>query len=46
VRELGGKVEEMDVGGDDEASTARFGAFKFCRDDQDSPFGLHQPPAI
>lgn len=44
VRELGGKVEEMDVGGD-ETSTTRFGAFRFCRDDQGSPFGLHQPPA-
>jgi predicted enzyme related to lactoylglutathione lyase len=43
VRELGGTVEEMDVEGDDE-STARFGSFKLCRDDQGSPFGLHQPP--
>ena len=44
VRELGGTVEETDVG-DDEASVARFGRFKLCRDDQGSPFGLHQPPA-
>jgi len=44
VRELGGTVEEADVG-DDEASVARFGRFKLCRDDQGSPFGLHQPPA-
>jgi predicted enzyme related to lactoylglutathione lyase len=43
VRELGGSVEEMDVEGD-EASQARFGRFKLCRDDQGSPFGLHQPP--
>ena len=43
VRELGGEVEEMDVEGDD-ASVARFGRFKLCRDDQGSPFGLHQPP--
>jgi predicted enzyme related to lactoylglutathione lyase len=43
VRELGGEVEEMDVeGGED--SIARFGRFKLCRDDQGSPFGLHQPP--
>jgi uncharacterized protein len=44
VRELGGTVEEMDVEGD-EASQAEFGRFKLCRDDQGSPFGLHQPPA-
>ena len=44
VRELGGTVEDMDVeGGED--SIARFGRFKLCRDDQKSPFGLHQPPA-
>ncbi|HEX2373734.1 MAG TPA: VOC family protein [Actinomycetota bacterium] len=44
VRELGGTVEGMDVEGDQE-SVARFGRFKLCRDDQGSPFGLHQPPA-
>jgi predicted enzyme related to lactoylglutathione lyase len=44
VRELGGDVEEMDVEGDD-ASIARFGRFRLCRDDQGSPFGLHQPPS-
>jgi predicted enzyme related to lactoylglutathione lyase len=43
VRELGGVVEEMDVQGDEE-SVARWGRFKLCRDDQGSPFGLHQPP--
>jgi predicted enzyme related to lactoylglutathione lyase len=43
VRELGGAVEEMDIEGDEE-SVAQFGRFRLCRDDQDSPFGLHQPP--
>lgn len=44
VRELGGTVEDIDAGGEDE-SIERFGRFKFCRDDQGSPFGLHQLPA-
>ena len=44
VRDLGGSVEEMDVEGD-EASQARFGRFKLCRDDHGSPFGLHQRAA-
>lgn len=44
VRELGGTVDDIDVEGD-ESSVARFGRFKLCRDDQGSPFGLHQPPA-
>jgi uncharacterized protein len=44
VRELGGTVEEVDVEGGEE-SQRRFGRFKLCRDDQGSPFGLHQPPA-
>ena len=44
LRELGGTVEELDAEGDAD-STARFGRFKICRDDQGSPFGLHQPPA-
>lgn len=43
VRELGGTVEEIDIEGDADA-IARFGRFKLCRDDQGSPFGLHQPP--
>jgi uncharacterized protein len=44
VRELGGEVEEIeDVEGDEESS-ARFGRFKLCRDDQGSVFGLHEPP--
>jgi uncharacterized protein len=44
VRELGGRIEEIDVEGDDD-SVERFGHFRLCRDDQGSPFGLHQPPA-
>jgi predicted enzyme related to lactoylglutathione lyase len=44
VRDLGGTVEDMDVAGSDE-SIERFGRFKLCRDDQGSPFGLHQPPS-
>jgi predicted enzyme related to lactoylglutathione lyase len=44
VRELGGEIDEVDVEGDDD-SIARFGRFKLCRDDQGSPFGLHQAPA-
>jgi predicted enzyme related to lactoylglutathione lyase len=43
VRELGGTLEEAHEG--DEESVARFGRFRLCRDDQGSPFGLHQPPA-
>jgi uncharacterized protein len=43
VRELFGTVEELDD--EDEESVARFGRFKLCRDDQGSPFGLHEPPA-
>jgi predicted enzyme related to lactoylglutathione lyase len=43
VKELGGSVDEADVEGD-ESSQAAFGRFKLCRDDQGSPFGLHQPP--
>lgn len=44
VRELGGEVEGADVEGDAD-SIARFGRFKLCRDDQGSPFGLHQAPS-
>ena len=43
VRELGGSVDDADVEGSDD-SIERFGRFKLCRDDQGSPFGLHQPP--
>ena len=45
VRELGGVIEEIDIDGDNEENVATFGRFKLCRDDQGSPFGLHQPPA-
>lgn len=44
VRELGGVVEELNVEGGEE-STATFGRFNLCRDDQGSPFGLRQPPS-
>ena len=44
-RALGGVVGEIGSGGDDPATVARFGRFKLCRDDQGSPFGLHEPPA-
>ena len=43
VRSLGGTIEEIDVG-DDPETAATFGRFKLCRDDQGSPFGLHQAP--
>jgi uncharacterized protein len=43
VKDLGGTVDDVDVEGDEE-SIARFGRFKLCKDDQGSPFGLHQPP--
>jgi uncharacterized protein len=45
VRELGGSVEGMDVEGDAEQQ-AQTGRFKICRDDQGSPFGLHQRPQV
>ena len=43
VRELGGEIQDMDVDGDDEAA-AKYGRFKLCKDDQGSPFGLHEVP--
>lgn len=43
VVELGGEVLGDDVEGDAD-SIAEFGRFRICRDDQGSPFGLHQPP--
>ena len=43
VHELGGTVDDVDVEGDAE-SIALFGRFKMCKDDQGSPFGLHQAP--
>ncbi len=45
VRELGGTVDEECLRADDEESAARFGRSRFCRDDQGSSFGLHEPPA-
>ena len=45
VRELGGTVDDDAHAEGDEASVARFGRFRICRDDQGSPFGLHVPPA-
>jgi len=44
VQDLGGEIVDMDVSGD-EAQQAESGRFKLCRDDQGSPFGLHQRPA-
>jgi predicted enzyme related to lactoylglutathione lyase len=45
VRERGGEIVELDVGGEDDPENAkRFGRFKLCRDDQGSPFGLYEPP--
>ncbi len=43
VRDLGGSVDDLGDE-DDEASAARFGRFKLCRDDQGSAFGLHELP--
>jgi uncharacterized protein len=43
VGRLGGEVLGVDVEGDED-SVAEFGRFRICRDDQGSPFGLHQPP--
>jgi predicted enzyme related to lactoylglutathione lyase len=43
VQAMGGEIVDFDAGGD-ESSEARFGRFKFCKDDQGSSFGLHQPP--
>ncbi|MDR6508042.1 VOC family protein [Arthrobacter oryzae] len=42
VRELGGSVDEPELG--DETSAGEYGRFKLCKDDQGSPFGLHEPP--
>ena len=44
VKRLGGEVQD---GFDDDnpENVKKFGRFKFCKDDQGSPFGLHQPPA-
>ncbi|MFF1252639.1 VOC family protein [Pseudarthrobacter sp. NPDC058329] len=42
VRQLGGSVDDVDVGGEDHA--AEYGRYKLCKDDQGSAFGLHEPP--
>jgi predicted enzyme related to lactoylglutathione lyase len=39
VQALGGEIVPFDHGDD-----TRHGRFVFCKDDQGSPFGLHQPP--
>jgi predicted enzyme related to lactoylglutathione lyase len=39
VLELGGELVPFDHGDD-----TRFGRFVFCKDDQGSAFGLHEPP--
>jgi uncharacterized protein len=42
VQSLGGSVEgEAEDPGPEEI--ARFGRFRMCRDDQGSPFGIHEP---
>ena len=43
VVELGGEVLVMELEGDADQQ-AKTGRFKLCRDDQGSPFGLHQRP--
>jgi predicted enzyme related to lactoylglutathione lyase len=43
VRDLGGQTEALESRAD-EPRKGSFGRFALCRDDQRSPFGLHQPP--
>jgi predicted enzyme related to lactoylglutathione lyase len=46
LESLGGSVEVLHEGETETAeSIARQGRFRWCRDDQGSAFGLHQPPA-
>ena len=43
---MAGEVAFFELGVEgDKASVAEWGRFKLCRDDQGSPFGLHQPPS-
>ncbi len=42
VHDLGGSVDDVDLG--DDRSESTFGRFVLCHDDQGSPFGLHEPP--
>jgi uncharacterized protein len=41
---LGGEILPDMGSAESDESIARFGRFKFCKDDQGSAFGLHQPP--
>ena len=41
---LGGEIQDY-FSDDSKENEAKFGRFKFVKDDQGSPFGLHQPPA-
>jgi uncharacterized protein len=43
VRDLGGHAETLESRADEPREWS-FGRFALCRDDQGSPFGLHQPP--
>jgi uncharacterized protein len=43
VRELGGDTGDW-AETEDPDTAARFGRFVMCKDDQGSPFGLHEPP--
>ena len=45
VLELGGTLDPPLEGEEDQGSVARYGRFRLCRDDQGSPFGLHEAPA-
>src|SRR6478609_9554355 len=44
VVELGGEIQDY-FSDDAEENVQRFGRFKFVKDNQGSPFGLHQPPS-
>jgi uncharacterized protein len=44
VRELGGDAAGWSSSDDDPEQVARFGRFLWCKDDQGSAFGLHEPP--
>ena len=43
VRDLGGHAETLESRADEPLKWS-FGRFALCRDEQGSPFGLHQPP--
>jgi len=44
VVELGGTISD-EFPEDNPENIKRFGRFKFCKDDQGSPFGVHQRPS-